>query len=37
MENKTEVCSLRVIEFIREVVKILRELMVNMKELRVDL
>ena len=37
MENKTEVCSLRVTEFKREVVKILRELMLNMKELRVDL
>ena len=37
MENKTEVCSLRVTEFKREVVKILRELMVNRKELRVDL
>ena len=37
MEKKTEVCSLRVTEFKREVVKILRELMVNMKELRVYL
>ena len=37
MEKKTEVCSLRVTEFKREVVKILRELMLNMKELRVDL
>ena len=37
MENKTEVCSLRVTEFKREVVKILRELMVNRKEPRVDL
>ena len=29
MEKKTEVCSLRVTEFKREVVKILRELMVK--------
>ena len=35
--NETELCSLIDTEFKREVVKILKELKVNMKELRADM
>ena len=34
--NETDLCSLSDIEFQREIVKILKELRLNMKELRAD-
>ena len=35
--NETDLCSLTDTEFKREIVKILKELRMNMKELRVDI
>ena len=37
VNNETDFCSLTDIEFKREIVKILKELRLNIKELRVDM